>query len=300
MDKLRGMEVMVAVVDAGSFAAAARQLDISAVMVGKHIQQLEAHLGARLLQRSTRRQSLTEAGATFYEDSKRVLEQVRWAESAVERSRAAPQGLLRISAPMTLGNAVIAPMVAQFLRRHEQVRVDLQLTDSVADLTGEAIDAAIRIGRVGDDSLVARPLQPYRMVIAGSPAYLRRHGRPKRATDLAAHSCLSHSVWQRRSEWTLRDGACTVQWPENTRFVCNNGDGLRRAALDGLGLVMQPEVLLADDIAAGRLAPVLTDCLPPERPVHLVYTSDRRQLPKLARFVDHVVKAIGLPARRAP
>jgi DNA-binding transcriptional LysR family regulator len=300
MDKLRGMEVMVAVVDAGSFAAAARQLDISAVMVGKHIQQLEAHLGARLLQRSTRRQSLTEVGAAFYEDSKRVLEQVRWAESAVERSRAAPQGLLRISAPMTLGNAVIAPLVAQFLRRHEQVRVDLQLSDSVADLTGEAIDAAIRIGRVGDDSLVARPLQPYRMVIAGSPAYLRRHGRPKRAADLAEHSCLSHSVWQRRSEWTLHDGACRVQWPDNSRFVCNNGDGLRRAALDGLGLVMQPEVLLADDIAAGRLVPVLADCLPPERPVHLVYAADRRQLPKLARFIEHVVKAIGQRARPAP
>jgi DNA-binding transcriptional LysR family regulator len=294
MDKLRGMEVMVAVVESGSFAAAARQLDISAVMVGKHIQQLEAHLGARLLQRSTRRQSLTEVGATFYEDSKRVLEQVRWAESAVERSRAAPQGLLRLSAPMTLGSSVIAPLVAQFLRKHAQVRVDLQLTDSVADLTGEAIDAAIRIGRVGDESLVARPLQPYRMVIAGSPGYLRRHGRPKRAADLAAHTCLSHSVWQRRSEWTLHDGACRVQWPDHSRFVCNHGDALRRAALDGLGLVMQPEVLLADDLAAGLLVPVLGDCLPPERPVHLVYASDRRQLPKLARFVDHVVKAIGL------
>lgn len=296
MDRLRSMEVMVAVVDAGSFAAAARQLDISAVMVGKHIQQLEAHLGARLLQRSTRRQSLTEVGAAFYEDSKRVLEQVRWAESAVERSRAAPQGLLRLSAPMTLGSAVIAPLVAQFLRKHAEVRVDLQLTDSVADLTGEAIDAAIRIGRVGDDGLVARPLTPYRMVIAASPAYLRRHGRPKRAADLATHSCLSHSVWQRRSEWTLHDGSCRVQWPEQSRFVCNHGDGLRRAALDGLGLVMQPEVLLADDLAAGRLVPVLTDCLPPERPVHLVYPPDRRQLPKLARFVEHLVKAIGLPA----
>jgi DNA-binding transcriptional LysR family regulator len=293
MDKLRCMEVMVAVVEAGSFAAAARQLDISAVMVGKHIQQLEAHLGARLLQRSTRRQSLTEVGTAFYEDSRRVLEQVRWAESAVERSRAAPQGLLRLSAPMTLGSAVIAPLVSQFLRKHADVRVDLQLTDSVADLTGEGLDAAIRIGRVADDSLVARPLKPYRMIIAASPAYLRRHGRPKRAADLAAHSCLSHSVWQRRSEWTLHDGACRVQWPEQSRFVCNHGDGLRRAALDGLGLVMQPEVLLADDLAAGRLVPVLTDCLPPERPVHLVYASDRRQLPKLARFVEHVVKAIG-------
>lgn len=299
MDKLRAMEVMVAVVEAGSFAAAARQLEITAVMVGKHIQQLEAHLGARLLQRSTRRQSLTEVGSAFYEDSRRVLEQVRWAESAVERSRAAPQGLLRVSAPMTLGAQVIAPLVAQFLHRHEQVRVDLQLTDSVADLTGEGIDAAIRIGRVADESLVARPLRPYRMVIAGAPAYLRRHGKPRRAADLSQHVCLSHSVWQRRVEWTLRDGTAAVQWPATSRFVCNHGEGLRRAALEGLGLVMQPEVLLEDDLAAGRLVPVLPDCLPPERPVHLVYAPDRRQLPKLARFVEHVVQALGVPPAAA-
>ena len=122
MDKLRNMEVMVAVVEAGSFAAAARQLQISAVMVGKHIQQLEAHLGARLFQRSTRRSSLTEVGAAFYEDSKRVLEQVRWAESAVERSRAVPQGLLRLSAPFTLGNHVIAPLVADYQLANPLVR----------------------------------------------------------------------------------------------------------------------------------------------------------------------------------
>ncbi|NRF67396.1 LysR family transcriptional regulator [Aquincola sp. S2] len=295
MDKLRSMEVMVAVVEAGSFAAAADQLEISGVMVGKHIRQLEEHLGARLLARSTRRQSLTEVGSAFYEDCRRVLEQVRWAESAVERSRAAPQGLLRISAPVTLGNQVIAPLVAQFLQQHTQVRVDLQLTDGVADLTGEGVDAAIRIGRVVDESLVARPLRPYCMVIAAAPAYLRTHGKPRRPADLAQHVCLSHSVWQRRVEWTLDDGGEGVQWPANARLVCNHGDGLRHAALAGLGLVMQPEVLLAEDLAEGRLLPLLQDCLPPPRPVHLVYASDRRPLPKLARFVEHVVQALGAP-----
>lgn len=293
MDKLRNMEVMVAVVEAGSFAAAARQLDISAVMVGKHIQQLEAHLGARLFQRSTRRNSLTEVGAAFYDDSKRVLEQVRWAESAVERSRAVPQGLLRISAPFTLGNHVIAPLVADFLQAHAQVRVDLQLTDSVVDLAGEGFDAAIRIGRVVDEGLVARPLRPYRMVIAAAPAYLQRHGTPERAADLASHQCLGHSVWQRRVEWTLHDGGETFFWPEQARLLCNQGDGLRQAALRGLGLVMQPEVLLADDLARGALVPLLPRCLPVPRAVHLVYAPDRRQLPKLERFVEHVVDALG-------
>ena len=294
MDKLRNMEVMVAVVEAGSFAAAARQLQISAVMVGKHVQQLEAHLGARLFQRSTRQNSLTEVGATFYQDSKRVLEQVRWAESAVERSRAVPQGLLRVSAPHTLGNHVIAPLVADFLLRHEHVRVDLQLTDSVVDLAGEGFDVAVRIGHVGDEGLVARPLRPYRMVIAASPAYLQRHGTPTGAADLSRHRCLSHSVWQRRVEWTLRDGDEEFFWPENARLVCNQGDGLRQAALRGLGLIMQPEVLLADDLASGALAPVMQHCLPAPRPVQLAYAPDRRQLPKLARFVEHVVAALGV------
>ena len=293
MDKLRNSEVRVAVVEAGSFAAASRQLNVSAVMVGKHIQQLEAQLGARLFQRSTRQNSLTEVGAAFYDDSKRVLEQVRWAESAVERSRAVPQGLLRVSAPFTLGNHVIAPLVADFLLRHDQVRVDLQLTDSVVDLGGEGFDVAVRIGRVADEGLVARPLRPYRMVIAAAPAYLQRHGTPEHAADLARHQCLSHSVWQRRVEWTLRDGDEEFFWPENARLQCNQGDGLRQAALRGLGLIMQPEVLLADDLASGALVAVMQPCLPVPRPVQLVYAPDRRQLPKLARFVEHVVGALG-------
>jgi len=296
MDKLRCMEVMVAVAEAGSFTAAADRLEISAVMVGKHIRQLEAHLGARLLQRSTRKQSLTDVGVAYYEDCKRVLEQVRWAESAVERSRAAPQGLLRVSAPVTLGSQVIAPLVARYLQQHEKVRVDLQLTDSVVDLAGEAIDAAIRIGHVTDENLVARPLRPYRMVIAAAPSYLKKRGTPRKAADLAHHDCLSHSVWQRRIEWTLQDGNDTLLWPEQARLVCNQGDGLRTAALQGLGLVMQPEVLLADDLASGRLRQVLPHCLPPARPVHLVYGADRRQLPKLSHFIEQVVKALGTAA----
>jgi DNA-binding transcriptional LysR family regulator len=293
MDKLRAMEVLIAVVQHGSFAAAARQLDISPVMVGKHVQQLEAHLGARLMQRSTRRMSLTALGQQFFEDSKRVLEQVRWAETAVERSRAEPQGLLRVSAPITLGGRVVAPLVTEFLQQHPQVRIDLQLSDSVVDLASEAVDVAVRIGRVQGEHLVARPLCAYRMVIAAAPAYLKQHGEPLRPADLAAHHCLSHSVWQRRPEWVLLDGQDAVHWPEQARFNCNHGSSLRAAALAGLGLVMQPEVLLAEDLLAGRLVAVLKDCTPPPRAMHLVYSPDRQQLPKLKRFIDHVLAKLG-------
>lgn len=173
-------------------------------------------------------------------------------------------------------------------------RVDLQLSDSMADLVGENIDVAVRIVPVGGEGLVARPLQPYRMVIAAAPSYLRRRGHPRGVDDLARHDCLSYAVWQRRSEWILRgDGSGSVQWPEDARLRCNSGDGLRHAALRGLGLILQPEVLPAADMAAGRLVPVLQDCVPLPRPVHLVYLPDRRQLPKLAQFVGHMVRTLG-------
>ncbi|HIV71197.1 MAG TPA: LysR family transcriptional regulator [Candidatus Aquabacterium excrementipullorum] len=292
-DKLRSMEVLVAVADAGSFAAAARALDLTPAMVGRHVQALETHLGARLIQRTTRQHRFTEVGLSFTQDSRRVLEQVRWAETAVERNRREPQGQLRITVPVTLGQCVIGPLLTGFLKRHPQVTADLHLSDSVADLLGDGYDAAVRIGPVHAEGLVARPLQPYRMVIAGAPAYFKRHGVPRQAADLARHTCLSHSVWQRRSEWTLSDGAQSVQWPEDARLSANQGDVLRRAALQGLGLIMQPEVLLADDLATGRLRVVLPDCAPPERPVHLVYPPDRQRLPKLSAFIDAVLKGWG-------
>jgi DNA-binding transcriptional LysR family regulator len=292
MDKLRNIEVFVAVVEAGSFAEAARRLDISAVMVGKHVQQLETQLGARLLQRSTRRQSLTEVGRSFYEGGRQVLEQLHWAESAVERSRSAPQGLLRISAPLTLGNQVIAPLVADYQLANPLVQVELQLSDGLVDLVGDQIDVAVRIGPVGNEGLVARPLTPYRMVIAAAPAYVQRHGAPHSVADLAQHDCLSYAVWQLGSGWMLRDGATQTHWPQQARLRCNSGAALRQAALRGLGLILQPEVLLADDIASGRLVPVLQNCVPAPRPVNLVYLPDRQQLPKLRHFVEHMLQAL--------
>ncbi|NOZ15696.1 MAG: LysR family transcriptional regulator, partial [Betaproteobacteria bacterium] len=184
MDKLRSMETFVAVVEGGNFTEAAARLEMSAVMVGKYVQELETRLGARLLQRSTRRQSLTDAGRVFYEDAKRVLEQVRWAETSVERLRASPSGTLRVSAPTTFGACVIAPLAATFQQAHPQVRVELNLSNSMVDLVDEGFDLAIRIGALGDADLVAKPLCVYRMVICASPDYLARHGQPETPADL--------------------------------------------------------------------------------------------------------------------
>lgn len=290
MDLLRSMEVFVATVEAGSFSAAAAVLDLSAVMVGRHIQQLEAHLGAPLIQRSTRSHRLTDVGRVFYDDCRKVLEQVRWAESGVERLHAAPRGLLRISAPVTLGGAEIAGHVADFLADYPEVRVELVLSDGFVDLLEEGFDVAIRIGALADDlGLVARPLRAYRMVVCAAPDYLLRHGVPQGLEDLAHHRFLHHLGW-RQSGWRLRGPAGEFPWPEPASLSSNHGPALRLAALRGAGLILQPEVLLAEDIHAGRLVRVLDDFLPEPRPVHLLYAGDRRPLPKLRAFVDYLIE----------
>jgi len=292
MDKLRSMETFVAVVDAGNFTGAAARLEMSAVMVGKYVSALEAQLGARLLQRSTRHQSLTDAGRVFYEDAKRVLEQVRWAETSVERLRASPSGTLRVSAPTTFGACVVAPLAATFQQAHPQVRVELNLSNSRVDLVDEGFDLALRIGPLGDADLVAKPLCAYRMVICASPGYLARHGRPETPADLPRHRCLSHMVWNNRNAWQLRGWDGDTPWRDDPAFTCNDGNGLRMAAIAGAGLLLQPEVLVAEDLASGRLVRVLQPYAPEPRPIHLVYRQDRRPLPKLTSFVAHLLELV--------
>lgn len=206
MDKLRSMETFIAVVESGSFTGAAGRLEMSAVMVGKYIALLESQLGTRLLERNTRRQSLTDAGRVYFDEAKRVLEQVSIAESAVERLRAAPAGTLRVTAPTSFGGCVIAPLTATFLQRYPDVRVELDLTNRMVDLVDEGVDLAIRIGDIHNDDLVAKYLCPYRMVICAAPAYLARYGTPRTPADLADHLCLSHTVWTARNEWRLPGG----------------------------------------------------------------------------------------------
>lgn len=289
------MAVFVAVADTGSFAAAAQAQDLSAVMVGKHIRQLEEHLGARLLQRDTRKQRLTEVGASFLEDCRRILDQVRHAESIAERLRhdGQPSGRLRVTAPVTLGGNAVATVVTEFLQRHPEVSVELVLSDRMSDLIAEAFDVAIRIGPLPDsDHLVARPLRPYRMIVCASPEYLRRHGTPSDPRELVGHSCLNHLLWNHDAGWRF-ERIATEPLRLRGRFASNNGEALRRAAVAGCGIVLQPEVLLADDLAAGRLLPLFAEQLPPPRPVHLLYPRDRQPLPKLSRFVELMLERMG-------
>ncbi len=288
MDRLRAMETFIAVVETGNFTESAQRLEMSAVMVGKYVRQLEELLGARLLERTTRRQGLTDAGRVFYEDSKRALEYVRMAETSIERLRASPSGTLRISAPITFGSCVVAPLVATFQRAHPLVRIELELSNRVVDLIDEGFDIAIRIGELGDVDLIAKPLTVYRMAICASPDYLAHHGTPQSPHDLANHRLLSHTVWNSRDAWRLR-GCEEVQPPIEQFFTCNDGNGLRMAALASAGLLMQPEILVAQDLASGALVSLLQAYVPEPRPVHVVYRQDRRPLPKLTRFIEHLL-----------
>lgn len=292
MDKLRGMETFIAVVESGSFTLAASRLEMSAVMVGKYIALLETQLGTRLLERNTRRQSLTDAGRVFYDEAKRVLEQVSIAESAVERLRTAPAGTLRISAPTSFGGCVIAPLTATFLQAWPEVRVELDLTNRMVDMVNEGFDLAIRIGDIRNDDLVAKYLCPYRMVICAAPDYLARHGTPQTPADLIDHLCLSHTVWTARNEWRLPGVEGEVRWKRDAILRCNDGYGLRTAAVAGAGLLLQPEVLVADELASGRLIRVLAPFTPQPRPVYLLWRQDLRPLPKLTQFIAHLVQHV--------
>lgn len=292
MDKLRSMEVFAVAAEAGSFSACADALGLSAVMVGKHVGQLERHLGVRLLQRSTRRQSLTEAGRLFLEECRQILERVRNAETVAERLHSQPRGRLRVTAPVTLGETAVAEAVSAYLLRYPEVTVELVLDDAFTDLIADGFDAAVRIGALANsDHLVARPLRPYRMAICAAPAYLAQAGHPQTLAELAGHRCLNHLLWPQGMGWpaTAHGQAAVPSAP----LAANNGQALRRAALAGCGVVMQPEVLLAADIAGGLLVPLLEDAVPAPRPVHLLYPRDPRPLPKQASFVQIMLEKMG-------
>ncbi len=284
------MQAFVAVAEHGSFSAAASHLQVSAVMVGKYIQQLEAHLGAALLQRNTRRQRLTEAGTAYLAGCRQVLEQVQQAEADVAGLQVQPRGLLRVSAPTTWGSCVLSPVLSELLRAQPLLNIELDLSNRRIDLIEDGFDAAIRVGPLPSQELVARPLPPYAMSLCASPSYLRRRGTPRTPADIEAHDCLSHLAWRGGHGWQLANGE-QVDW--EARLTSNDGYALREAAVAGAGLVLQPTALLAGEIAAGRLKPLLRDYLPEPRPMHLIYLPDRRPRPRLQCFVDFVMAKLG-------
>ena len=292
MDRFAAMQAFAGVVEAGSFVRAAERLQLSTTGISRLVGDLESHLGARLLQRTTRRITLTDAGRVYYEHCVELLADLAEAEGAVNRDTQAASGLLRINAPVSLAMRHLAALLPVYRHQQPDVSVDLSVNDRVVDLVEEGYDLAIRVSRqLRGGSLVARALVPVRLVVCAAPAYLERHGTPQTPEDLARHQCLLYSYTDRSGQWEFvgEDGAYLVNVGGFLRS--NNGEVLREAAAAGEGIVLQPSFLVDADLRSGRLQPILCEHGLPTLTAYAVYPSRRYLSAKVRTFVDFLANA---------
>ncbi|GAD00871.1 LysR family transcriptional regulator [Agarivorans albus] len=290
MDGFAAIPVFVAVVEHGGFSPAARSLGISKSAVSKRINLLEQQLGVKLLHRTTRKLSLTEAGKHYFEHAVKANNAAKDAQDAVAQLQGEPQGLLRINTPMSFGRLHIAPLIAKFLQRYPKITIDMVMDDKVVDLVAEGFDVAIRAGNLPDSSLIVRKLAPLKSVLCASPEYLKHYGIPQTIEQLAAHNCLQFSYSRDVKEWTfMRDGQSqSIDVKGNYRV--NNSEALREAMLQGLGIGRLPTFVAGPDIVAGRLIKLLNQYQMPNQSIYAVF-SERQFLPaKVRAFVDFAIE----------
>lgn len=300
MDLLKAMKVFVHVVDTGSLTAAALACDLSPTMVGNHLQALEERLGTRLIHRTTRKQQISVFGRAYYDRCVDILGLVNDADNLALDQQATPRGHLRLTAPVIFSNECLIPAVAAYCERYPEVLLDVVATDALSDLIEDGFEAAIRIGTPTEPDVVARALQPYRLVLCASREYLDTNGVPQTPEALRAHQCLTYAFPLRsemhaaQPEWTLSGPTGSVSVPINGRLKINSADALRRAIMAGMGIAMLPSILVDADISANRLVEVLPTYAPPVRPIYLLYLRDRQMSPKLRSFVDFIVERFGI------
>ncbi|MGB0631877.1 MAG: LysR family transcriptional regulator [Alphaproteobacteria bacterium] len=285
MDRLAGMEMFVNVVETEGFSAAARRMGISRAAVSKQVLNLEEDLGARLLNRTTRRVGVTELGQAYYERCKRVLSEVADADLLVQRLHSEPRGTLRVSAPMSFGVAQVGPAVTEFLEQFPELDISLTLNDRFTDLIEEGFDVAVRIAQAADSSLVARRLAPVKCVMTATADYLAQHGAPKRPEDLPTHKCLSYSYLASGLEWPLSGPGGSKSVKVSGPLKANNGDVLVQAVCRGLGIAFLPYFLVSDAIESGDLVTVLDRYKLPELSVYAVSPPNRFPARKVQAFL---------------
>ena len=291
MYRLQAMTVFAKVVEQGSFARAAERLDISTSACSRQVAELEAHLDTRLLNRTTRRLSLTESGQAFYERCVQLLADLEEAELAAAESAARPRGTIRLTTSINFGVRHVSPAIGAFMAKYPQVRFDVSLSDRIVDLVEEGYDLAVRIGSAGGETVVARRLGEARMIACAAPAYLKQYGTPKAPEDLARHRCLTYEYLHARNLWQFRDRdgrerAVRVTGPLHS----NNGDLLAAAAVQGVGIAFEPDFILGPDLKAGRLVPLLQSFAAPASPIYAVYQSRRYLSAKVRAFVDFLAE----------
>ncbi|ATA57452.1 transcriptional regulator [Variovorax boronicumulans] len=290
MDHLTALKVFRTTAAAGSFAGAARQLGLSAAAVSKNIAELEAHLKVRLINRTTRSMSLTEAGAAYVERLARILDDLDEADAALAPVGASPGGVLRVSAPLTFALTCISPHIPAFMARHPNLRLELNLQDTRTDLIGEGYDLAIRgSDRLEDSSLVARELMTMTHVLCGAPGYFAAHGRPAAPEDLKVHECVQFTLSGHANKWTFRRAGRSVAVPIDGRYKVSSSIAVRDALLAGFGLSLVPRIYVEHELAAGRLEAVLADWEADRTPVYAVYPS-RHLAAKTRAFVDFLLE----------
>lgn len=287
------MAAFVQVVEGHSYSMAARVLGVTRSAVSRQIAGLEDRLGTRLLNRTTRRLSLTEAGAVYYESCTHILGEARAAERAVMDLDEAPRGLLRVNAPMSFGLGPLGPALAEFTAAHPALKIELTLDDRVVDLVGEGYDMAIRIADLPPSSLVARRLAVNRRLVCAAPAYLARAGRPERPEDLSRHACLGYSYLATGNDWYFRgpDGPIAVRI--DPILSVNNGDVLRQLAVAGRGITLSPTFIAGDDLRSGALVPLFADWSEADTGIFAVYPHSRHLSPKVRAFVDFLAARFG-------
>ena len=295
MDLLRSMEAFVLTVKTGSFAASAISLNTSPQMIAKYVVFLEDYLGLKLLNRTTRSQKLTEFGKQYYEKCLFILDEVKSSKTLAQQFIEEPKGRLRISAPVSYGHFNLISVLSRFMRCYPKVNVDLQLSDRYVDLVKDDFDIVFRIGELSNSSYIARKLNSYKLIFAASPTYLAKNGIPVTPNDIKKHQCLIYQYVNPTKKdylWPFSVNGKVINIPISGSLKSNDTLALANAAVEGLGITMLPQSMLSELIRQNKLFPVLQDFLPPAREVHLLYKSDKQQLPKLKMFIEFITNSM--------
>lgn len=292
MDRLQAMKTFVTVVESGGFTAAARKLDVSLSVVSRIVTDLEAHLGVRLLTRTTRLVRPTDTGAAYFENCRRILAEIDEAELATTGAHTAPRGQLSITASVLFGRRFVTPIVVEYLRRYPEVDVSCLFIDRIVNFVDEGIDVGIRIGELPSSSLQAVPVGHVRRVVCASPEYLDRHGVPATPADLAQHTVIQTTGISTLPEWRFREGGETTPTRLAPRMATTTNDSAIAAAVDGFGLARVLSYQIADELADGRLRIVLADCEPAPLPINVIHREGRHAMHKVRAFLDLAIDTL--------